>query len=410
MRLTLFYDHLLDPVGGAPVGLHHLLRALPDDAEVSVWARRRAEAEPDLGASTVRRYDSTAELHRQLGAWLDEDRPDVVIVIGFYIPANPPVAARLRRAGVPFVVAPLGQLATSTMDGRVFSQGCDVGDLEQQTLNLDNALDRIRDRTSPAIKRLYTLGAGRPMLAAAAAAAAMSEIEAAEIHAVDPDTTIVRLPWGVDTATLVDEPDDELELWTDDDRTRLIVWSRLDWYFKGLDRVLAATDAAARTTGTAPFRVLLCGPDYRGGSNLAREAATTNAADIAVASTGEYTPGSKRPLREADGAVLLSRWDGSPRALREAVHFGLPLLVSPATHFADLVESTGAGIVVDDPEDVEAGATAVAEFVDGIRSGRFRPGVERLAHTLDWTTIGRDLVDQLATLAPVRRRRTQAAQ
>ncbi len=399
MRLVVFYDHILDPIGGAPVGLHHMLRSLPDDVEATVWARERSEAPPDLGPASLRTYSSAVELHRRLDGWIREDRPELVLMIGFFIAVNPSVAARLRRAGIDYVIAPLGQLADSTLDGRVFSQGCDVGELERRTLNLDGGLDRLKDQASPWLKRSYIATVGRRMLHDAAAVAAMSDVEADEIRATAPRADVVALPWGIDTDTLTSEPEDPASLWRPGEAVRLIVWSRLDWHFKGLDRVLRGTEEVARRIGTSdpPFRVMLCGPDYRGGSVDAQELIDdVGLGDFAeVVSTGGYTPGSKRPLREADGVVLLSRWDGSPRALREAIHFRRPVLVTAATHFADLVTETGAGLVVTEPDEPTAVADDLQRFAEGLRTDAYTDGVERLAERLDWATIGRRFVDDM---------------
>jgi glycosyltransferase involved in cell wall biosynthesis len=51
-------------------------------------------------------------------------------------------------------------------------------------------------------------------------------------------------------------------------------------------------------------------------------------------------------IQQAGYLVFLSRWDGPPRPIREAIAVGTPVIVSPETNMGDLVEKYQAGLQV----------------------------------------------------------------
>ena len=55
---------------------------------------------------------------------------------------------------------------------------------------------------------------------------------------------------------------------------------------------------------------------------------------------------SNQPLKKADYSILLGKWDGSPRSLRESINYNVPIIVSRETNFEDLVNLTNCGIVL----------------------------------------------------------------
>ena len=55
---------------------------------------------------------------------------------------------------------------------------------------------------------------------------------------------------------------------------------------------------------------------------------------------------TKIPLIKADYSILLSRWDGFPRSLRESLYFNVPIIASIETNFSDLIQNFKCGYVV----------------------------------------------------------------
>ncbi len=402
--LAIFYADAFQS-GGAPVGVQHLARALSPSAPVSVYGRR-SEADLDLGTARRCEYDSVTELRSSLSGWLKEDRPALLVVIGFFLPHNPIAFHVASKLGVPTAIHPMSQIADTILTDRVFTHGCDVSDLEQQTLNVERTKDRIAARVSPIAKRVFCATAGRYMIAKSQALALLSEEEGRQIRAMYPrsPSTSLSMPWGTDVESIPDESSGHFyrdEMGLDDGRANLVIWCRLDYRFKGLDRAiegmrwLADQDDVRRADGELPVRLFLCGPDYRSGAVAAqRHIEEAGLGDhVFILGPDEYRPGSKKPLRDADATVLLSRWDGSPRTLREAAHYGTPMVVCEETNFADLVRSSGAGSVVDG-DDASAVGLAFLAMADPAVQGPAAEGSRELAERSTWECIGADLLRQ----------------
>jgi glycosyltransferase involved in cell wall biosynthesis len=403
--LAIFYEDAFDD-GGAPVGLQHLVRSLSEHVPVYLYGKA-SDALPDLGRGVRREYRSLAALPGRLRSWLRSDRPDVLLVVGFFLPHNPVAVAVGRREGIPTALHPMSQISDTMFTDRVFTHGCDVTDLEQRSVNAERVRDRVAAKASPLAKRAFCATAGRYMITRSSASAVLSTEEARQLRKRYPQHPhpTVELPWGTDSESI--PPEASTHFYRDvlgltDDRANLVVWSRLDYRFKGLDRVLDGARAALdRCGGESPFRLFLCGPDYRGGSGEARAHIERLGLDQVahVLGPGDYPPGGKSPLRDATATVLLSRWDGSPRTLREAAHFGTPMIVTEETNFADLVRRHGCGTVVDG-DDADAVGLALLEMTDpAVRAG-FADGAEALARASGWETIGLRFVEDAARLEP----------
>jgi len=427
--LAIFYEDAFD-TGGAPVGLQHLMRALSLTEPVFVYGKATT-AQPDIGAAIRREYPSAAKLPALLEEWLETDRPVRLIVIGFFLPHNP-IAVRVgHKVGVPIALHPMSQVSDVMFQDRVFTHGCDVTELEQQTVNAERLKDRIAGSVSPLMKKAFCATAGRYMATYSTHLAALSTEEARQMETLYPRSNLKTLPmpWGIDVASIPNEspepfyerfaptanadhrieggPESDTESSVDERCANFVVWSRLDFRFKGLDRTLAGVRWAwEQSDGMPGFRLYLSGPDYRGGTLAATEYIEGHGLTdvVEILTPQEYGPGSKTPLRDADATVLLSRWDGSPRTLREAAHFGTPMLVTEETNFADLVREHNAGLVVDG-DDPAAVGQALLDLTDSAVAARLGQGARALAEDCSWAAIGHSLLEtkeSAAASAPAR--------
>lgn len=126
--------------------------------------------------------------------------------------------------------------------------------------------------------------------------------------------------------------------------------SRLDSHRKGLDRLCAWLEAY-RDELPRPAVVLYAIDDgARRPDALARCVADGTLLWDTTSRGQDLVAG----LSEARGVVLLSRWDGQPRVLREAALLGLPTLSTPASHFTEVVDALGSGVIVAEPDDPAA--------------------------------------------------------
>lgn len=146
--------------------------------------------------------------------------------------------------------------------------------------------------------------------------------------------------------------------------------SRWDPWRKGFDRLAAWLEQHADAL-PRPAVLLLVPPAGAGGEPLGTAGgpeADLRARLEALTEQGliewdDQTRGAALAGRLAGcrGAVLLSRWDGQPRVLREALLLGLPILTNRSSHLEEVLALTGAGAIVDgdDPSDVQRGFEAM---------------------------------------------------
>ena len=401
MRVLIAHGYALRP-GGAPIGARSLAAGLAADHEVHLVTRAGVCDDPLLNGIRVHTYTNAGKGIAGLSRLLKRIRPDVVVLFGYFDVFNCFLARAARKAGATVVLHPLAQVWPAILRESLFTQGCDVRSLEKKQANVDSLGKRLYSRVSPLAKRVYIRTTGAMMVRNLHFVAALSSEERRQFQSLyeRPDDGFTELRWGIDSyPDTRDRPRHYFrdELGYRDGRANLIVWARLDWHYKGLDRAINAV-AHARRNGTPPFRVFLCGPDYRGGGvkAAARIEELGLSDDCRVLFPGDYEPGDLTPLRDADATVLLPRWDGAPRALRESLALGTPVVVSPATNFIDQVEEYRCGVTVSDADDPAAVAAAFAKMCDPTLRAGYEEGARRYAAEMDWTSMARRFMERLA--------------
>lgn len=135
-----------------------------------------------------------------------------------------------------------------------------------------------------------------------------------------------------------------------DERRPLALVSRFDPYRKGFDRIERWLEAYEDSVPRPAVRIFSPLPD---GSCGLQELARRGLVEWDPDTRGEALTTA---LRSCSAAVLLSRWEGQPRALREAVLMGLPVLTTASANFTEVIHHLGSGAVVDgdDPEEIQA--------------------------------------------------------
>ncbi len=408
MRVSIFYNDAFQQ-GGAPIGIRHLAQHLARSHAVTLWGETTPHAFPELALVSRRTYRNLPALSRALGAHMKTEHPDVVLVIGFFIHDNMLVVRQARRHSIPVILHPLAQVWDSALEGKVFTHGCDVRELEAQMINRDRLRQRVANRLNPYLKKGFMQTLGRYMAHHCDYVAVLSSEERRQfqLYYHRPDQDFLTLPWGVDeiNPSQTDTRHFFREvLGYQDAVPNFIVWSRLDWHYKGLDRLLEGVRSVRDTwQGDAlPFRLFLCGPDYREGSLLAQQFIDTHSLQdwARVLYAGDYVPGSKTPLRDADASALLSRWDGSPRALRESLLLGTPIMVSRETNFAEIVRAHDCGMVIDNPDDPQEVAAGLLRLAKPEHMSAWQAGTAVVRTRLNWGAIAVDFIEEVQARLP----------
>jgi glycosyltransferase involved in cell wall biosynthesis len=318
---------------GVEKAVYHLSRAQSElGNEVAVFA---LTSEGHASSHDVRVYSAPeshipfavpGSLKTALEAW----SPAIVHFHSVYIPAFANLARRLRRLGVPYAVTPHGALSPFVMSRRSY------------------------------LKRGYRIAVELPLLNHAAFVHAVGDQE--DIVAYGVNAPIVFAPNGVELRAIPARMDHTRILqrrpgWHD---ARVLVFiGRLDPFHKGLDLLLRGFRKALEETPR--LRLVLVGPDYRGGEQVVRRLISLLCLDEHVLLWGPAFGDEKYDLlASGDVFVLTSRWEGGPIALLEAMAFGKPCLVTNAADRRRAIEHSGAGWVIG--ADVDEIASAMRDL------------------------------------------------
>ncbi|TAL22731.1 MAG: glycosyltransferase family 1 protein [Frankiales bacterium] len=234
------------------------------------------------------------------------------------------LAFLLRVRGVPVVLSPMSMLGDDFGGGSWFR-------------HRRPALLRVKPHAVRLMGVLWRL------LAAAFVVQSAEEARLAHL----PRQQVALLPLPAPRTPLADAVLDVSRPAGGEEHGPLAFVSRLDTWRKGLDRLCAWLETHAEEL-PRPAAVLYAPED---GSprpdvlpalveqGLLRWDTTSRGADLV------------RELERARGVVLLSRWDGQPRVLREAALLGIPTMSTPASHFTEVVQALGSGVLVQDADD-----------------------------------------------------------
>jgi glycosyltransferase involved in cell wall biosynthesis len=164
----------------------------------------------------------------------------------------------------------------------------------------------------------------------------------------------------------------------------LLFLGRNDIYQKGLDVLLAGYAEAVERGLELPLRI--AGQSYDGSATALRRMVSELHLAGRVELMGEVRESDKWDLlANARCIVFLSRWDGPPRPVREAIAVGTPSIVSAGTNLAGIVRDTGAGASVDlTRRDVARGLLRSA---DEATAASWREGVARARQALRWPVV-----------------------
>lgn len=250
-------------------------------------------------------------------------------------PSHLAIALRLRLRGRPVVLSPMGMLTRDFTGARWFSRTRFPRTLKPVAVGVLRVVWRV-------------LASGFTCLSA-------REVQDSRL----PPDRCVLTPWPVPASDLARAIGGPGQAAGGDLAGRPVAFvSRWDVWRKGIDRLGAwLRECAGRLPRPA---VVLMAPVGDGAPEGLDEALSAGVLrwrpDIRG---GDLLPA----LRRCRGVMLLSRWDGQPRVLREAAALGLPTLSTPSSHFAEVVAVLGKGAVVDG-DDVGAIQAAFERLAD----------------------------------------------
>lgn len=172
---------------------------------------------------------------------------------------------------------------------------------------------------------------------------------------------------------------------------RLLYLGRFAPAQKGLDLLVQAFSLAAGPDD----QLTLAGVDHGGGlARLQRLIDASPARDRIVVRGPAWGADKAELFDQHDAFVHLSRWEGLPLAVVEALASGMPVVVTAATNVADLVQEHGAGWVATGDGTAALGAALRASDDELVAAGR---NAQELARTeFDWDRTAASLLRALS--------------
>ena len=270
-----------------------------------------------------------------LGRWLKDNIGSFDVVHAHALFSFAPVAAAFlaRRAGVPYVLRPLGVLAPYGMT-----------------------------RHHPIAKRASFALIERRLIESASAVHFTSSAEQAEAEALGLKCKGVVIPLGIDVGAASKSP---IVRRRPDDAFNLLFLSRIDPK-KNLEGLLRALRLILSKNPNVTLNIAGSGdPQYvESLKSLARDLAIDNHVNWLGYVEGER---KSEALAAASAFVLPSYSENFGIAVAEALAAGLPCLVSRGVAISDEIDKAGAGIVIGTgPQDIAAGVDKLLRDEAGI--------------------------------------------
>lgn len=345
----------------AQLGEHLRIYSYPGVADPNLHPNATVLTFPGPAESSFR---IPGDLRKTLGEhrdWLDG-----VLIVGGFVPENITVMFWLRHFGIPYVVAPLGQLAPKVIKRGGWKK-----------------LPFLRGLLVPALKR-------------AAAIHAFSDIEAEWVHRYVQRPAIVAThgAYPEDLPSSIDRNYLRTRFPFIGRRKIILFLGRLDIYWKGLDTLIKGFGQVS--AGHDNMVLAIIGPDQNNNRRtledlIAQEGLTDKAFIL------EPIFGNEKfsAVASADVFAYPSNYDILPRSVREALTLGCPVLVSDETQFGGLVRAYSAGAVCEVTTDSIA-RTLSFLLADDRQLAHMRENAKRLAtEKLDWTGEAAKLRDGL---------------
>ncbi len=253
--------------------------------------------------------------------------------------------------------------------------------------------DPISLRRSRIRKQLYALAFERRMLARASILVALTEHERDQLRAFGATGRCVVIPNGVERpARPADGNAFRRQIRVDIGTPLAVYVGRIDVHRKGLDMLLEGIASAPH------WHLALIGAEERG--DLAKLRARIEQLGVGTRVTIVevlHEPEVSQALAAAQVFTLLSRWEGLPMALLEALSHGTPALVSPEVERLIGVAAEGAGWVAS-----FGSVGRVLKEVGATDERTWRQASEaavELASRYDWTQVAAAYEDVYASVA-----------
>jgi glycosyltransferase involved in cell wall biosynthesis len=356
MKLALLYTDVFER-GGYPRDVRWLAGALSRAGiDVTIFGQPGFPGGTDglHEAISIRSWQSLPLYSKQF---------DLIHIFGLFSMLHPLLAIACELRGVPLIISPFAQL-----------------------LPLHMAVNRRK-------KELFISTAWIPWVGGNTTFHVFSQLEADSVRKWLPNSRVFEGTLGIfPAANLSVEPHESPNR---ECLRNLLFFGRNDVRQKGLDVLLEGYANALKMLGSranSSVKLTIAGQPWNGSATFLADSLRRLGIEHGVNIVGEVDDLTKTCLlTQADYLIFLSRWDGPPRPIREAVAMGTPVVVTPESNMGELVEQFGAGLQVGlSAEEVAQGL--LCTVLDGSLLERCRKGVEQLKAHLAWDRVAKDYI------------------
>jgi glycosyltransferase involved in cell wall biosynthesis len=266
------------------------------------------------------------------------------------------------------------------------------------------AFHEVVRRRGPRAKRLYVSAARCALYGRVDAFHGLSPSEVADIQRAIPHCKTYSVPQGPSPGIHGLPTSSAKGVARADGPVRLLFVGRLDVHTKGLDLLLPAL-AHVVATAPASVRLRIVGPDWKGG----RHALEAMVRQLNLADTVEIADVVDRSqlnevFDDCDAYVQLSRHEGSPLSLNDALVLGKPAIVSDRVGTVSWSRIAALPYVTIVRADARDGAEAVQRLLRTIddQSLAARSGASEIAEFLSWRNAAEQHLDRYRSLGAAR--------
>ena len=183
------------------------------------------------------------------------------------------------------------------------------------------------------------------------------------------------------------------------DEFKFVYIGRYDMYTKGLDLLLAAIKTIKNDAIKNNMKFILYGTDYRGGEEQVKELITNYELEDIVKINGPVWEKEKeKALCDADVFLHVSRTEGQPIGLMEAIDCGVPCIATFETNYGEIIEKNGLGWMAETT--VEGIAKKIIEAYND--KDKFKTisqrEIEYSKENFEWNKIAKDTIEKYSNL------------
>jgi glycosyltransferase involved in cell wall biosynthesis len=179
------------------------------------------------------------------------------------------------------------------------------------------------------------------------------------------------------------------------DKLRLIYVGRLQYTIKGVDRILEAVNSIQGEMRSLDIRVSIFGPTQDGAEEKIKKTTQDyGIEDLVAIHPGLFGEEKVREITSHDCFIQLSRTEGQPLGIMEAMDLGMPCIVTKGTTFYEVGEQFKVTIPVGD------NPGGVAEEILRIRADMAslecvsRKASDYVKEHYEWNKVARKMIDE----------------